>query len=106
MDLDILGEKNSLLHTRTVQEEIEQPWLEDDWGSTIIQQKIIREYITNEDHAMLKYPTNFQGGYAFVNKDVTNKWSNPRGYAIHAGLNPIHNVSIPHALLHLVHVSV
>jgi Cu2+-containing amine oxidase len=97
VDLDIVGQENSLLHTSTTQEEVERPWLEEDWGKTVIQQKITREYITNEDDAMLKYPPNLQGGYAFVNKDAKNRWGNVRGYAIHAGLNPIHNVSIPAA---------
>ncbi|KAF8590695.1 amine oxidase catalytic domain-containing protein [Ramaria rubella] len=95
VDLDIAGLENSLLHTSTAQEEVEQLWLdEDDWGKTSIQQKITREYITNEDDAMLKYPQNFQGGYAFVNKDAMNRWDNPRGYAIHAGLSPIHNTVV------------
>ncbi|KAF8514971.1 amine oxidase catalytic domain-containing protein [Gautieria morchelliformis] len=94
VDLDIVGQENSLLHTSTSQEEVERPWLEEDWGKTVIQQKITREYITNEDSALLKYPPNLQGGYAFVNKDAKNRWGYPRGYAIHAGMNPIHNAVV------------
>jgi primary-amine oxidase len=80
------------LRTSTSQEEVSQPWFDDDWGQTIVQQRITREYITNEDDALLKYPSNFQGGYAIVNKEQTNKWGIPRGYAIHPGYSPIHNV--------------
>ena len=53
------------------------------------------EYIANEDNALLKYPLNFQGGYAFVNQDRTNRWGIPRGYAIHPGYSPVHNVRPP-----------
>ena len=68
------------------------PWLDDDWGQEVIQQKITKEYITSEDDSLLKYPQNFQGGYAIVNRDELNRWGYPRGYAIHAGYNAIHNV--------------
>jgi primary-amine oxidase len=93
VDLDIVGEKNSLLKTTTDREEITQPWFDDDWGQTVIQQKISREFIGNEDDALLKYPLNFQGNYALVNKEEKNSWGTPRGYAIHPGYSPIHNVS-------------
>jgi primary-amine oxidase len=103
VDLDIVGTSNSLLSTTTSREEIEQPWLatnsdstfdyEDDWGTTVIQQKIHKKYIENEDEAMLEYPHNFQGGYAIVNREESNKWGVPRGYAVHQGYNPVHNVS-------------
>jgi primary-amine oxidase len=83
------------LRTTTSQEEVTQPWFDDDWGQTIIQQKIRRDYITNEDDALLKYPNNFQGGYAIVNQEQRNKWGSPRGYAIHPGNSPIHNVRFP-----------
>lgn len=69
-----------------------QPWFDDDWGQTVKQQKILREYITNEDDALLKFPDNNQGGYAFVNEEQTNRWGVSRGYAIHPGYTPIHNV--------------
>ncbi|OBZ78393.1 Amiloride-sensitive amine oxidase [copper-containing] [Grifola frondosa] len=94
VDLDVAGLENSLLFTSTAQESISQPWFEDDWGSTVIQQKISREYIDNEDDALLKFPPNFQGGYALVNKEQKNKWDIPRGYAIHPGYSPIHNTVV------------
>lgn len=95
VDLDVAGSENSLLFTHTVQEEVEQPWLDEDWGSKAIQQKILRDYIESEDDALLKYPLNFQGGYSIVNREKTNRWNTPRGYAIHPGYSPIHNVGVP-----------
>ncbi len=92
VDLDILGTKNSLLRTTTSQEEVTAPWFDDDWGSTVVQQKITREYIQNEDDALIRYPPNFQGSCAFVNQDERNKWGTVRGYTIHPGVNFVHNV--------------
>ncbi|KAH9914348.1 amine oxidase catalytic domain-containing protein [Fomitopsis serialis] len=94
VDLDVAGERNSLLFTHTHQEEIEQPWFEDDWGSTVLQQKITRTFVENEDDALLKFPYNFQGGYSLVNRDEKNKWGIPRGYAIHPGYNPVYNTVV------------
>ena len=92
VDLDVVGTSNSLLYTHTDQEVVEQPWFDEDWGKTVIQQKITREFIENEDMAMLKFPHNFQGGYSLVNRDKPNRWDAPRGYAIHPGYSPITNV--------------
>jgi len=94
VDLDVGGLKNSLLRTSISQEEVTQPWFDDDWGQTVIQQKITREYITNEDDALLKYPNNFQGGYAIVNQEQTNRWGVPRGYSIHPGYSPVYNTVV------------
>jgi primary-amine oxidase len=80
------------LKTTLSQEAVTQPWFEDDWGDEVIQQVVTREYIDNENDALLKFPTNFQGGYAIVNQEETNKWGISRGYAIHPGYSPIHNV--------------
>lgn len=95
VDLDVVGTKNSLLFTHTEQEEVTQPWFDEDWGTTVIQQRINRDFIATEDDARLKFPTNFQGGYSFVNRNETNRWDIPRGYAIHPGYSPVHNVSYP-----------
>ncbi|TFK55964.1 amine oxidase catalytic domain-containing protein [Heliocybe sulcata] len=94
VDLDMVGTKNSLLQTTTATEEVEHPWIEEDWGSKVIQQKISRTYIENEDDALLKYPHNFQGGYAIVNKEETNTWGTVRGYAIHPGYSPVYNTVV------------
>ncbi|EIN14536.1 amine oxidase catalytic domain-containing protein [Punctularia strigosozonata HHB-11173 SS5] len=94
VDLDVAGEKNSLLKTTTNREEITQPWFDDDWGQTVIQQRISREYIQDENDALLKYPLNFQGNYALVNKEELNQWGTPRGYAIHPGYSPVHNTIV------------
>ena len=93
VDLDVAGLSNSLLFTSTAQEEVVQPWFNDeDWGQTVIQQRITRTYIENENDALLKFPANLQGGYALVNKDAKNSWGSPRGYAKHPGYSPVHNV--------------
>ncbi|KAF4575382.1 hypothetical protein EYR36_006741 [Pleurotus pulmonarius] len=94
VDLDILGTKNSLLRTTTSQEEVTAPWFDDDWGSTVVQQKITREYIQNEDDALIRYPPNIQGSCAFVNQDERNKWGTVRGYTIHPGVNFVHNTVV------------
>ena len=60
----------------------------------MIQQKITKEYIENENDALLRYPPNFIGTYSVVNRDVTNAWGNPRGYSIHPGNSPIFNVRV------------
>ncbi|KAF8887254.1 copper amine oxidase [Gymnopilus junonius] len=87
VDFDIAGTSNSLLKTTTQVETVTYPWLDDDWGQDHIQQKIIREYITNEDDALLKHPPNFQG-------EAKNAWGYPRGYAIHPGQSSIHNTVV------------
>lgn len=40
-----------------------------------------------------------QGGYSLVNKEAKNSWGSPRGYAVHPGYSPIHNVSLLFALV-------
>ncbi|OJA18090.1 hypothetical protein AZE42_04165 [Rhizopogon vesiculosus] len=94
VDLDVGGTSNSLLKTTLSQEVANQPWFGDDWGEEVIQQRITREYIDNEDEALLKFPTNFQGGYTIVNTNETNKWGIPRGYAIHPGYSPVYNTVV------------
>ncbi|KAG1806446.1 amine oxidase catalytic domain-containing protein [Suillus plorans] len=94
VDLDVGGTQNSLLKTSLSQEVTTQPWFDDDWGEEVIQQKITREYIDNEDEALLRFPANFQGGYTIVNTDETNKWGIPRGYAIHPGYSPVYNTVV------------
>ncbi|KAF9266155.1 amine oxidase catalytic domain-containing protein [Marasmius fiardii PR-910] len=94
VDFDIAGIENSLLETTTHQEEVEHPWLDDDWGTTTIQQRISRRFVQNENDALLKYPVNLQGGYAIVNADKQNAWGSPRGYAIHPGYNPVHTTIV------------
>ncbi|KAF8815578.1 amine oxidase catalytic domain-containing protein [Phlegmacium glaucopus] len=93
VDMDIAGTNNSLLRTSIKQEEVPRPWLDEDneWGKTAIEQKIVKEYIENENDALLRYPPNFTGGYSFVNRDITNAWGYPRGYSIRPGNSPIFN---------------
>ncbi|TCD63339.1 hypothetical protein EIP91_005658 [Steccherinum ochraceum] len=94
VDLDIAGADNSLLFTSTAQEEVQRPWFDDDWGQTVIQQKISRDYITNEDNAKIDFPTNLQGIYSIVNSARPNSWGLPRGYSIHPGDSPIRNTVV------------
>ncbi|KAG8218933.1 amine oxidase catalytic domain-containing protein [Butyriboletus roseoflavus] len=94
VDLDVAGTANTLLKTTTGQEVVTQPWYNDDWGNEVIQQTIHRQYITNEDDALLKFPDNFQGGYSIVNQEEKNKWGTVRGYAIHPGYSPIHGTVV------------
>jgi primary-amine oxidase len=73
--MDIAGTSNSLVRTRSEQEvahTVHGLEEDDDWGNTVIQQKIIKEYIENANNALLRYPPNFSGGYLFVNRNVTN----------------------------------
>ncbi|KAI0034736.1 amine oxidase catalytic domain-containing protein [Vararia minispora EC-137] len=94
VDFDIAGLENSVLSTRTDVEEVEQPWFEDDWGSTVRQQKITRTVIENENDALLKYPPNLQGHFSVINQDAKNKWGIPRGYVVHPGYSPVHNTVV------------
>ncbi|KAF8805988.1 amine oxidase catalytic domain-containing protein [Phlegmacium glaucopus] len=96
VDMDIAGTSNSLLRTISKQEEVPRPWLDEDsdWGKTVIEQKIMKEYIENEKDALLRYPPNFTGAYSFVNRDITNAWGYPRGYAVHPGNSPIFNTVV------------
>lgn len=78
------------------------PWLDDDeWYSDssrkreVLQQKIKYTYINNEDDARVRHSSNYRESYAIVNRDEKNAWGSERGYAVHPGLSPIHNVSCP-----------
>jgi primary-amine oxidase len=98
VDLDVAGTSNSLLRTTTSQESVPRPWLspdepDDPWGAEVIQQRITKTFIENEDDAKLVWPGNLQGGFAIVNRDEKNRWGYERGYAIISGVNSIHNVS-------------
>ncbi|EAU82653.2 copper amine oxidase [Coprinopsis cinerea okayama7 len=88
VDFDVAGTANSLLKTTVGQEEVELPWMDEDWGNTMMQGKIIREYVEVEDDSRSDYPPNGLGNYAIVNKDALNAWGNPRGYAIRPGQSP------------------
>ena len=104
VDLDVAGRNNSFMQTTMKQESMDQPWFDDDdeeeWGNPVIQQKITRTIIENEDDARVKYPANMQGGYAIVNQDEFNRWGVMKGYSIIPGYSPIHavrdNICFPH----------
>lgn len=87
-------------------EDKEEPWFEDDWGSTVRQQVLKRTMITNEvrlahsetearltdccflrqqDQGRLNYRQNLEGMFVVTNEAEKNKWNNSRGYGIHPG---------------------
>ena len=95
VDLDVVNKMNSLMEQTTHVREVSFPWSDDeDWGTTTKQQFIKSRYIETEDESKLFYPPNFRGLFAFVNKDERNSWGVPRGYLIHPGYSPVHNVRL------------
>lgn len=60
-------------------EEMNQPWFGDDWGTRVLQQKMVRRFIDSENDSRLEYKKNGEGAYVIVNKEKTNKWGNLRG---------------------------
>ncbi|KAJ7067387.1 amine oxidase catalytic domain-containing protein [Mycena amicta] len=89
-DFDIAGTRNSLMAVTLENEVVQQPWFGDDWGQEVNQQKIVRKIVKSEDDALLDYPKNLEGAYVILNQEELNRWGNPRGYAIHPGMSPIH----------------
>ncbi|KAJ7472719.1 amine oxidase catalytic domain-containing protein [Mycena latifolia] len=90
-DFDVAGTSNSLLAISLENEVVQQPWFaDDDWGTDVHQQKLVRTMLRNESEALLDYPRNLQGLYVIVNEEKLNRWGYPRGYAIHPGMSPIH----------------
>ncbi|KAK4686906.1 hypothetical protein P7C73_g3209, partial [Tremellales sp. Uapishka_1] len=83
VDFDIAGTKNSFMEVKLETEKRVEDWFEDDWGSTVIQQKIARDILAEE--SLLDYPKNMEGAYVVINEDEKNAWGNPRGYTIHPG---------------------
>ena len=94
VDFDIAGLENTAMNNTVSQEVRHEPWFSDDWGADHTQGVITKTPIKNEDDALLKWPTNFQGGFSVVNMEKKNRWDVPRGYAVHPGLSPIHNVRV------------
>ena len=61
----------------------------------MLQQKLEFTYVENEgDDSRVRYPANFLESYVIVNREVKNAWGMERGYAVHPGLSPIHNVGV------------
>lgn len=89
-DFDIAGTRNSLMAISLENEVVHQAWFDEDWGSDVHQQKIVRKMVRNESEALLDYPRNYEGLYVLVNEEALNRWGYPRGYAIHPGVSAIH----------------
>lgn len=62
-------------------EVINADWLgDDDWGSEIQQQKIVRRILKTEDEGLLNYPDNYEGMYVVTNEAVKNRWGNCKSF--------------------------
>lgn len=110
VDFDIAGIRNSLMAISLENEVVHQPWFDDeDWGTEVHQQKIVRKMVRNESEALLDFPKNYEGLYVLVNEETLNRWGyrkfdlrsfavcansypKARGYAIHPGVSAIHMV--------------
>lgn len=91
VDLDVAGVQNSLLKTSLSQEEVSLPWYDgDEWGSTLVLQKMEREYVATENDSRFDYGPNGREGFTIANKDALNSWGHPRGYSIRPGPSPVH----------------
>lgn len=100
VDLDIAGRNNTFRRASTKVERVRMPWLDDgDYHSDspgqrdVLQQRIEYTHINSEDDARVRHSLNYKDVYAIVNRDEKNAWGSERGYAIHPGLSPVHNVS-------------
>ncbi|KAH8919795.1 amine oxidase catalytic domain-containing protein [Atractiella rhizophila] len=95
IDFDIAGRKNSMQAVYVEMEEKPEPWfMDEDWGSTVVQPKIQRRWIDNEDDSRVNWPDNFGGAFLIANKNQTNRWGNPRAYAIHPQTSTIHMTNL------------
>ncbi|KAM0748227.1 amine oxidase catalytic domain-containing protein [Meredithblackwellia eburnea MCA 4105] len=90
VDFDILGTKNSISTISLEVQEIEQPWFDDDWGTTNVQQAIVKRTHLNESTTKFEHPKNGEGILLITNEDEKNAWGVPRGYAVHPGASNIH----------------
>ncbi|KAK7191070.1 hypothetical protein DPSP01_007759 [Paraphaeosphaeria sporulosa] len=84
-DFDLVDEKNSLVKTEIVVENVTQPWFDESF-------EMMRYNISDvetEDDGLMDLPANGQTMFTVVNKDHTNKWGQPRGYRILPGLSNV-----------------
>ncbi|KAK6902868.1 hypothetical protein I203_108128 [Kwoniella mangroviensis CBS 8507] len=90
VDFDIAGTRNSLMSAMLEMEETTAPWVDEDWGETFKQQRVVRKMIKSENDCKLEYAKNMEGMYIVTNEEEHNSWGNARGYAIHPGASTIH----------------
>ncbi|WVQ70156.1 uncharacterized protein L199_008381 [Kwoniella botswanensis] len=90
VDFDIAGTRNSLMSAMLEMEETTAPWVDEDWGETFKQQRVVRKMIKSENDSKLEYAKNMEGMYIVTNEEEHNSWGNARGYAIHPGASTIH----------------
>ncbi|KAM0749530.1 copper amine oxidase [Meredithblackwellia eburnea MCA 4105] len=78
LDMDILGQENTLaLHTVKAVD-VKYPWS----NTTRSTMKLVRSEITNEDEGKLDWSENAQTMVVVVNKNETNPYGEPRGYRL------------------------
>lgn len=82
MDLDVAGTANTISSVSLEVQEIEQPWFDDDWGTTNIQQAIVKRKHLNESTTKFENPKNGEGLLVISNEDAKNAWGAPRAVYI------------------------
>lgn len=94
IDFDVAGPANSLMAVALEMEDVEQPWFDDeDWGSVVHQQKLVRRFIDSEDRSRLDYARNGEGVYVVVNKNETNAWGSLRGVSFVHCFRTVHTLT-------------
>ncbi|EJT99165.1 copper amine oxidase [Dacryopinax primogenitus] len=85
VDLDILGEKNSLQNVSFVPATVEYPWSN---GKTRNTMKLEKSFVTTETG--IDYPYNSAALFAVVNKDKPNKYGELPGFRVLPSTAPVH----------------
>ena len=90
-DFDLGGTANTFVKTDIVVENITQPWFPERDTFEMMRYNITE--LQTEDEGLLPVPANGQSKYTIVNKNLKNKWGEPRGYRIVPGLSNVHLAS-------------
>ncbi|KAF1951643.1 amine oxidase catalytic domain-containing protein [Byssothecium circinans] len=77
VDLDVLGEKNSIQKVEIVPATVVYPWSE---GQAYNTMKLKKSFITSEADSSITWPPNEAASYSIVNKDSPNKYGEYPGY--------------------------
>ncbi|KAF2685041.1 amine oxidase catalytic domain-containing protein [Lentithecium fluviatile CBS 122367] len=79
VDMDILGEMNSVQKVEIVSAAVEYPWSE---GQTRNTMKLEKSFLSSEDESSITWAPNDAVIYAIVNKDSPNKYGEYPGYRV------------------------
>ncbi|KAJ4293307.1 hypothetical protein N0V90_008589 [Kalmusia sp. IMI 367209] len=79
VDLDVLGQKNSVQKVEIVPATVEYPWSEGKPRNTM---KLEKSFLTNEAESSVTWAPNDAAIYAIVNKDAANKYGEYPGYRL------------------------